>query len=129
MIQPRDRFVRGEVGCVALKSLTLSVHLDEIGVVVTPLPRQDFPIIKTDGVGTQVPLADNGGTVAVGMQVFDEGPLVRVESISIPHEAVFVAVFPCQNRRSRGAADRIRAERIQKNRALSRELINVGCWG
>ena len=63
------------------------------------------------------------------MQIFDKGPLVRVESIPISHEAVFVAVFPCQNRRSRGAADRVRAERIEKNRTFSCELINVGCRG
>ena len=49
---------------MALKSLTRIVHLNEIRIVVSSLPGQDFPIVEADRVGVEVPLADHCGGVA-----------------------------------------------------------------
>ena len=61
-------FVESDCGddIVAMAGIAFggAIHLLEVRVVVVPLAWQDFPMMKTDGIGSEVPFADHGGAVA-----------------------------------------------------------------
>ena len=42
-------------------------HLDELRIVVSPLSGENGPIIETDRIGVQVPLADESGLITMGL--------------------------------------------------------------
>ena len=66
--------MRHEVITVALETLTRIIHLNEVRVIVSPLPRQDFPIIEADRVRVEVPLADHcGGVAGVAEKIGESG--------------------------------------------------------
>ena len=72
LLQPVEGEVTDKVGAVAGVFLAGAVHFDEDGIVVETLAGEDFPVVEAGRVGDEVPLADDGGLVAGGLEVFGD---------------------------------------------------------
>ena len=110
IIQPIERFLGSEVGCVSLKAFLAAIHLNEDGVVVAALPGKNLPVVEANGIGFQMPFADDRGVIAALLQCLGDRPLARIEVVAVAHKAVFVAVFAGENRCSRRTTNRIGAK-------------------
>ena len=103
-----------------------SIHGQKHRVRVISRPRQNFPVVKADRSGGQVPLSNYCRRVSAGLQCLCDRPLAGGKAIAIPHEAISVAVFAGQNRCSGWSADGIATKRIHEDRALLGQPIDVG---
>ena len=79
MLEPGETFLGHKVITVALETLARIVHLDEIRVVVSALPGQDFPIIEADRVRVEMPLADHCSGVAGFAEKIGESGLKAIK--------------------------------------------------
>ena len=83
---------------MALEAFTLVVHLDEIRIVVSALAGEDFPVVETDRIGVEVPLADHGGGVAGLAEEIGKGSLESVEvGRVVVDEPVQMGVFSSED--------------------------------
>ena len=111
-----------------LKAFLAAIHLNEDGVVVAALPGKNLPVVEANGIGFQMPFADDRGVVASFLQRLGSCPLAGVKGVAVAHEAVFVAVLPGENVCARGAADGICTEGVGEHRALLRDAVNIRRW-
>jgi len=59
---------------VALETLTRIVHLNEVRIVVSSLPGQDFPVVEADRIGVEMPLSNHcGGVAGVAEKIGESG--------------------------------------------------------
>jgi hypothetical protein len=80
LLKPGEAFFCHEVIAVALKSLTRIVHLNEVRIVVSSLSGQNFPIVKADWVGMEMPFADHcGGVTGLAEKIGESG----LESVKV----------------------------------------------
>ena len=92
--------VGDDVGHVALSLHGLSI-VDEGGIVVVALPREDVPIVEACWVAGEVPLSDDAGFVAGLLQQFWKGLLVAVKGARVVGEPILVAVLAREQTGSR----------------------------
>ena len=126
MIEKSTCEVADEVGAVALVGLLLSVHLDEDGVVVQALAREDLPIIEAAGGVDEVPFADDGRLVAGGLQILGDVGDGGVELVGEGLNAGQVGVEPGHDDAAAGGADGVGDEAVGKAHAAGGEAIDVG---
>ena len=125
-LEPVDREVGDHVGDVTLVLHALA-HLDHRRVVVAPLAGQDVPVIEAGGIGHQVPLAEDRGLVAGGLEQFGKRDLRAVEAaVGVVEEAVGVAVLAGEDGGPRRPADGVGHEAPVEAHALLRDAIDVG---
>lgn len=98
LLKELGREVGDEVGRVAVQGLARAAF-DEIRVHVLALSGQDAPIVKARGIAGQMPLTDDAGVVAGGLQVFRQRRLAAVKAVEYGH-AILVAVLASEYRRA-----------------------------
>ncbi len=74
-----------------------------------------------------MPFPDHGGLIAGFFQELGKRLLIAIEAISVCHEAVNVAVFSSQNDCSAWAANRVGAEAVFEQHAVSCNFVDVRC--
>ena len=79
LIYPIDGFVGEDAGYISAIYSAGAVLVNECGIVVIALSRQDFPMVETRGCGDEVPFAYNGRLVTSGLQELGHGLLGAVE--------------------------------------------------
>lgn len=126
--QPRQRVVSDNVGAITFIAFSRSVHLDEVGVVVRTLPRQNFPMVEPCWIARQMPLADHRRLIPHVLHQFRKRRLSTVKPVAVPQKTVLVAMLPGQNARSRRTTNGIRTKRIAEGRSVLRDAIQVWCF-
>lgn len=101
-LDPVNALIRDDVGRVA-GDASLAVGLDELGVPVLALARDDAPVVEAGGLMglalAEVPLADHGGLVAAGPQVLGHVGQVPAQLGVERHDAVDVVVRAAEDGR------------------------------
>ena len=126
VIQPRDGLVGDDVGEVALL-LILSFGIDEARIVVVTLSREDVPVVKTRRGTVQVPLSDDGGLIACGLQQFGHRLLRTVkDAMFVVSKSVFVRMLSGEHASTRGPAQRVGHIGAGKAHPILRHSVEVG---
>ena len=90
LVHPFNGKVGDLIGTIALVSLPRAIHLNEVRVVVAPLTRENFPVIKPRGISSQMPFANHSRVVSRLAEDFRKGGLSSVKSIPISEEPIEV---------------------------------------
>ena len=124
-LEPLDREIRDDLGGVAgvLNALAIADHRR---VVVRALADEPFIVVKAGGLGLEVPLADQGGLVAGGLEEFGVGLLRAVELVAVLAEAVDVAVLACEDDRAGWPADGVGDVTAVEAHAAIGDAVDVG---
>ena len=105
-------------------------HLDHLGVVVEALAGQHIPVVEAgwvvDAAVAQVPLADDGGLVAGGLQQLGHGNLAPVKRRGEGGNAVDMVVGAGEDHGAAGRADRVGAEAVVEAHATVGDTVEVG---
>src|SRR5262245_28232391 len=91
----------------------LSPHLDEHGIMVQPLARQDVPVVESRRIAAKMPLADHAGVVPSLLKILRERWLAAIETVKDWY-AVDVRILAGQDSGTAGSADRISYETVAK---------------
>ena len=99
VFEPSECFLRDDLGGVSgmwsRHRLTVFSLRDHRRIVVGSLAFEHVVVIVSLRRGSEVPLADDGGLIAGGLQQFWKGLLVTIEPIPVANEPVEVTVFSC----------------------------------
>ena len=95
VLKPVQDGIGDQVGDIAFDRDALA-HLDKFGVVIAPLPWEDFPIVKSRRLAFEMPLANHGGFVARCLHQLWKGLLRAIEGIAVGKLPVFVTVLSAQ---------------------------------
>src|SRR6185369_6840275 len=123
LLQEVHGFVRDDISGVAGKGFPFA-HLDEGGIVVNALPRQDGPVIKTLRVALQMPFADHAGVITGALQFPGDIPLTAVELIE-DRDAIAVGVFSGENARAAWGADGVDGKTAVEAHAVPGQSVEV----
>ena len=63
VLQPLQTHIGNDVGGVPLV-VGPPLLGNEVGIVVVPLPRENFPVVEVGGIAVKMPLADHSRLVA-----------------------------------------------------------------
>lgn len=113
-----------DVGDIPL-SLDAFALLNEHGVVVNALPRQNAPIVKTLRVRLQMPLAEKSRSVTPLLEQFREGHLLWVKGSGAVLDTANVSVFSCQYRCPARCAQSAGDERVSEKHSLASNSVKV----
>ena len=117
--------VGDDVGNVSLYP-GLDAVVDELGIVVSPLSRQDVPVVKAGRLTAEVPLPDHGRVVSGIPEHLRKGDVVGRRCIECDHPVgmrVHTGQYGCPAWR----ADGIGAETVVQTHALCRDPVQIRC--
>ena len=103
-VEPLDGLVVNDVGHMTF-ALGLHAIDDEGRIPVVTLANEHIPMIEPGWIALKMPLADDLGAVARGLQKLGESLLRAIELVLIGDESVDVTVLAGQHHRARRAAD------------------------
>src|SRR5690606_41669496 len=86
--------------------------INKIRIVIISLIIEDGPLVKTFRLPVEVPFAENGSLVSRLLKIFRKGRLGSIKCFAVHPETVNMAVFPRQDYRSAGTANRVGAKII-----------------
>ena len=124
VLQPIERKIGDQIGDVSFTPV-LAGGGEEVGVVVIALAGQHFPMIETGGVRLQMPLADNGGLVAGGLQQLGHCLLRSVKRLPVVEQSIQVAVLAGQHHGAAGSADGIGHQAIVEAHAFAPDAVDI----
>ncbi len=116
--EPRD-----DVGDVALVD-AVTIAVIENRIRVSPLARQDLPVVESLGVGSKVPLPNHGRVIAGILHPMGHGGACRVNVVEDGYP-VAMAVLPCEERCPARRADRIDGVAAVQTQTLSTKAVQV----
>ncbi len=99
LLQPLQCQIGNNVRAVAFTPFPLTIHLNEVRVVIIALPRKYLPVIEACWIGRQVPLADNCRLITDVLHQFWKCRLRPIKPVSVPQKAINVTVFAGQDAR------------------------------
>ena len=91
---------------------------DKPGVIIVPLTRENFPVIKTLHFSTEVDFTNHCRLIAIFLEDLLELLLVVIKGAAITGHAVFVAVFTGENHSTAGGAYGIDTKVFGKNNSF-----------
>lgn len=126
LLEPIEGEVTDEVGAVAVVFFAGAVHVDEDGIVVEALAGEDLPVVEAGGVGGEVPLSDDCGLVAGGLEVLGDVGGGGVDLVAEGFNAGEVGVEAGHDDAAAGGADGVSDEAVGEAGAALGEAIDVG---
>jgi|GEM_PF-1998052 len=94
-------------------------------VIISPLPRQNPPMIEPLRLPTQVPLPDHRRLIPILLQILRHTPALRVERLRQRLHPILMAILPRQNRSPRRSTNRIRTKAILQPHSLARNPVDI----
>lgn len=126
LFEPREALFGDKVITVSFVPLSRVIHLDEVGIVVSSLAGEDFPVIKADGVRVEMPFSDHGGGVACIAEEVWEGLLEAVEEGGVViDKAIHMRMLTGEDAGARRTADGIGAIGAVKAHAFFGDTVDA----
>ncbi|HYN82791.1 MAG TPA: hypothetical protein VES88_14985 [Gemmatimonadaceae bacterium] len=99
----------------------------ENGIVVRPLPFEDFVSVEPNGLRLEVPFAEERGLVSRRLHQPRKGDGGGMQRFGVGHHTVQMSVLAGEHGRARRPADGIRDEGVDEQHPGACEAVEVRC--